>query len=45
MVQENLTPQELIEKYHHLAEMHLEEYLTSEAISEVKEKNKKLLLD
>lgn len=45
MSTENLTLKEVINKYPHLAEMHLEEYVIDEKISEVKEKNKKLLLD
>ena len=45
MMRENLTLPELIDKYPHLAEMHLEEFLSSEKIAEIKENNKKLLLD
>ena len=45
MSTENLTLKEVIEKYPHLAEMHLEEYLVDEKISEVKEKDKKLFFD
>jgi hypothetical protein len=45
MKEENMTLKEVIKKYPHLAEMHLEEYLVDEKISEVKEKDKKLLLD
>lgn len=45
MSTENLTLKEVIKKYPHLAEMHLEEYLVDEKISEIKEKDKKLLLD
>jgi len=45
MSTENLTLKEVVEKYPHLAEMHLEEYVIDEKISEIKEKDKKLLLD
>ena len=45
MSTENLTLKEVVEKYPHLAEMHLEEYVIDEKISEMKEKDKKLLLD
>ena len=45
MSTENLTLKEVIKKYPHLAEMHLEEYLVDEKISEIKQKDKKLLLD
>jgi hypothetical protein len=45
MREENLTLKELIKKYPHLAEMHLEEYILDEELSEIKGKNKKLLLD
>ncbi len=45
MSTENLTLKEVIKKYPHLAEMHLEEYIVDDKISEIKEKNKKLLLD
>jgi hypothetical protein len=45
MLTENLTLKEVVEKYPHLAEMHLEEYVIDEKISEMKEKDKKLLLD
>ncbi len=44
MREENMTLKELIKKYPHLAEMHLEDFMKDE-ISEIKEKNKKLLLD
>ena len=40
-----MTLRELIKKYPHLAEMHLEEFVINDEISEIKEKNKKLLLD
>jgi hypothetical protein len=45
MREENMTLKELIKKYPHLAEMHLEEFVIDEEVSEIKEKNKKLLLD
>jgi len=45
MSTENLTLKEVVKKYPHLAEMHLEEYVIDEKISEIKEKEKKLLLD
>ena len=45
MATENLTLKEVINKYPHLAEMHLEQYVVDEKISEIKEKDKKLLLD
>ena len=45
MATENLTLKEVISKYPHLAEMHLEQYVVDEKISEIKEKDKKLLLD
>jgi len=45
MREENLTLKQLIKKYPHLAEMHLEEFVIDEEISEIKEKKKKLLLD
>ena len=45
MREENMTLRELIKKYPHLAEMHLEEFVINDEISEIKEKNKKLLLD
>ena len=45
MSTENLTLKEIIKKYPHLAEMHLEEFITGKEISEVKQKDKKLLLD
>ena len=45
MATENLTLKEVINKYPHLAEMHLEQYVIDEKISEIKEKDKKLLLD
>ena len=45
MSTENLTLKEVIKKYPHLAEMHLEEHIVDEKISEIKEKDKKLLLD
>jgi len=35
----------VIKKYPHLAEMHLEEFIMEKEISEVKQENKKLLLD
>tara|TARA_R110002020_G_scaffold432555_1_gene642584 strand:- start:190 stop:312 length:123 start_codon:yes stop_codon:yes gene_type:complete len=40
-----LTLKEIVKKYPHLAEMHLEEFMVDEKISEIKEKDKKLLLD
>ena len=40
-----MTLKEVIKKYPHLAEMHLEDFVIEKEISEVKEKNKKLLLD
>ena len=45
MSTENLTLKEVIKKYPHLAEMHLEEFVVDEKISEIKEEKKKLLLD
>ena len=45
MSTENLTFKEIVKKYPHLAEMHLEEFIIDETISEIKEKDKKLLLD
>ena len=45
MSTENLTLKEVINKYPHLAEMHLEEFVVDEKISEIKEQDKKLLLD
>ena len=45
MSTENLTLKEVIEKYPHLSEMHLEEFVVDEKISELKEQKKKLLLD
>ena len=45
MREENLTLKQLVEKYPHLAEMHLEEFIVGKEISEIKEKTKKLLLD
>ncbi len=45
MATENLTLKEVINKYPHLAEMHLEQYVVDDKISEIKEKDKKLLLD
>ena len=45
MREENMTLKEVIKKYPHLAEMHLEEFVIDEELSEIKEKNKKLLLD
>ena len=45
MREENMTLKEVIKKYPHLAEMHLEDFVIEKEISEVKEKNKKLLLD
>jgi len=40
-----MTLKEVIRKYPHLAEMHLEEFMAKNEISEIKEKDKKLLLD
>tara|TARA_R110002110_G_scaffold60825_1_gene171144 strand:+ start:5130 stop:5252 length:123 start_codon:yes stop_codon:yes gene_type:complete len=40
-----MTLKEVVKNYPHLAEMHLEELVIDEEISEVKDKNKKLLLD
>ena len=45
MREESMTLKEVIKKYPHLAEMHLEDFVIEKEISEVKEKNKKLLLD
>jgi len=45
MREENLTLKELIKKYPHLAEMHLEEFIVDGELAEIKERNKKLLLD
>lgn len=45
MAEENLTLKEVIKRYPHLAEMHLEEFVAEKEISEVKQKDKKLLLD
>jgi len=40
-----MTLKEIVKKYPYLAEMHLEEFIVDEKISEIKEKDKKLLLD
>ena len=45
MAEENLTLKEVIKKYPHLAEMHLEEFIMEKEISEIKRNDKKLLLD
>jgi hypothetical protein len=45
MREENMTLKQVLKKYPHLAEMHLEEFFDQENLQEKNGKNKKLLLD